>query len=58
MYSKKLEELISSTTLKRKSITEDEKRKVFLDLDTFIEFAGENKLDGVYEYIGTDEIEL
>lgn len=58
MESEKLKKLISTTSLKQKPMTEKEKNKIFEDLDTFIKFAGENELEGVYEYIGTDEIEL
>lgn len=58
MQSQKVKEMLKSLPERKQMIGETEKQKIYADLDTFIEFAGEEKLEGVYEYIGTDELEM
>ena len=57
MQSQKIKEMVKSIPESNKRMGEAEEHQIYADLDTFIKFAGEDKLEGVYEYIGTDELE-
>lgn len=56
--SQKLDELLRIAPVKPERLGEDKVQSIYRDLDEFIEFAGQEKLEGVYEYIGTDEMEI
>ena len=57
MQSQKIKEMVKSIPESNQRMGEAEERQIYSDLDTFIRFAGDDKLEGVYEYIGTDELE-
>lgn len=57
VQSLKVKEMLKSIPEQTQNMKEYNKRKIYADLDIFIELAGENIIEGIYEYIGTDEIE-
>ncbi len=57
-YSENLQKLLSLAQIERKGITEEKKKIIKENLAIFIENAGADILNGVYEYMGTDEIEF
>ena len=58
IYSENLQKLLSLAQIDKKDITEEKKNIIRENLEIFIEDAGTDVLNGVYEYIGTDEIEF
>lgn len=54
--SPKIKEMVASIPLQERQISEDEKKVIFSKIDELIQFKGEEKLDGVFEYIGMREI--
>ena len=54
VYNKKYKELVSSVSpFQRKSMTEEEKRRVYEDMDVFIEFSSDSSepMTGIYEFM-------
>ncbi len=56
--SAKLDELVRTVPKQQERISDVKTNNIYKDLDDFIEFSGKGKMDGVYEYIGTDEMEI
>ncbi len=56
--SQKVKEMLKLLPETQIELGEKEKQKIYADLDSFMNFAGENKWEGIYEYIGTDELQI
>ena len=55
IQSQKLQEMLKSVPEQNIQLSDDKKRKIYEDLSTFMEFADGEPINGLYEYIGTDE---
>lgn len=57
-HSKKLQEMLEKLPPEEeRQLTEDEKRKVYSKLDKFVKLSLGEPIEGVYKYIGTDDID-
>ena len=55
--SRKLEEMLKTVPVKEEEISEEDKKQIFRDLDEFIEYTKGNIMTGIYEYIGSDDLD-
>ncbi len=56
--SAKIQEMLSAITNENIDIDDETRKRIYGDLDDFVLYAEGEKINGVYDYIGTDEIEL
>lgn len=55
VQSLKLQEMLKNVPERNIEISNDVRKKIYNDLTTFMEFADGEPINGIYEYIGTDE---
>ena len=55
VQSPKLQEMLKSVPEYNIELSDNTKRKIYEDLTTFIEFSDGEPINGIYEYIGTNE---
>lgn len=55
--SAKLQTMLQRVPPETDEISDEERRKIYEDLDTFVAYAEENKFDGIYSYIASDDFD-